>query len=64
MNMQTLEYLRAAKMARRIDQPVPNLLKKIHSGELQPDAKQGRFFLFKIERLPEIQAMFPIKIKL
>ncbi|MFN7138865.1 MAG: hypothetical protein ACK4UN_05970 [Limisphaerales bacterium] len=58
------DYLTAAQVARKIDQPTPKVLRAIHQGALNPDQTvAGRIFLFRSTRLPDIQEMFAPKME-
>jgi hypothetical protein len=50
-NRQTLEVVTASQVARRLDVSPSRILRAIHSGDLVPDGKAGRTFIFRAVRL-------------
>ena len=64
MSTRDSEYLTAAQLARKLDQPGPKILRRIHSGDIHPDGMlAGRYFLFRSDRLSELQSFFAPKVQ-
>jgi hypothetical protein len=50
-------FLSLNELSRRVDAPYALLSKLVLSGELIPDGMSGRFMLFELSRVDEIQKL-------